>query len=336
MKKTDDVAILSAPTDACDAIRNAERIALIGHVTPDADCIGVIGAMHLALKKMGKRPVASMPDGSVARKLQFLVDLAGWNAGTKDELAACDLALVMDTAKEKRVNVDGKLEALPGAAVLNVDHHESNTRFGKWNWIEGQRSSACEMIYELIGALGCDVTPDIATLVYAGIHSDTQGFSLSNTTGRSLEVAHQLADAGADIIDTCERLCRGQSRNEFELLKVIYANTQVSDDGKLAWSSADFDEIRTAGCKPNDIDAQVEVVRSIEGVRVAILFTEANRGKIRMNFRGERGWPVLELAQQFHGGGHEQAAGAILDGNIPNAVEQVIRAARAHVARLSS
>jgi len=321
----------SVPPAICDALRGAERVALIGHVTPDADCLGAIGAMWLALRQLGKQPAPSMPANSVARRLQFLVELADWQPAPREALAACDLALVMDTAKDRRVNVDGKLEALPGAAVLNLDHHDSNTQFGQWNWVEGDRSSSCEMVYELIRALGAEVTPAIATLLYAGLHSDTQGFSLTNTTARSLAVAHDLARAGADIVDTCERLVRGKGRNEFELLKVIYANTQVSPDGKLGWSTADYDEIRAAGCVANDIDDQVEVVRSIEGVRVAILFTEGVQGKVRMNFRGERGWPVLELARQFNGGGHEQAAGAILDGTVPQVVERVLPAALKYI-----
>ncbi len=324
----------TTPAEVCDAIRAADRIALIGHVTPDADCFGVIGAMYLALPELGKVPLAALPSGTVARRLEFLVEMAGIVPATPAELAACDLALVMDTAKEKRVNVDGKLEAMPNTRIVNIDHHATNTRFGTVNWIEGDASSSSELIYLLIGALGCQVTPTIATLIYAGMHSDTQGFSLSNTTTRSLKIAGALAEAGADIIHTCERLHRSRSRSEFELLKVIYANTQLSADGRLAWSTADHDEISAAGCVANDIDDQVEVVRSIDGVKVAILFSEANRGKVRMNFRGERGVSVLELARQFGGGGHHAAAGAILDGSIAEITARVIPAAEQYVGKL--
>ena len=318
----------------CDAIRAADKIALVAHVTPDADCLGVIGAMYVALPELGKHPYAALPPETVARRLRFLAELAGVRCATTEELAACDLAIVMDTAKEKRVNVEGKLEALPKARIVNIDHHATNTQFGQWNWVEGDASSSCELVYLLIRALGCQVTPTIATLIYAGIYSDTQGFSLSNTTTRSLQVAHELAAAGADIIHTCERLSRSRSRSEFELLKVVYKNTQVSADGKLAWSTVDHGEITSAGCHANDIDDQVEIVRSIDGVKVAVLFSEGNPGKIRMNFRGERGVSVLELARQFGGGGHHASAGAILPGTIAQVSEQVIPAAKAYVQAL--
>ena len=321
------------PADVCEAIRAADRIALIGHVTPDADCMGVIGAMKLALEQMGKTACVSMPAGSVSRKLQFMVELGGWKPASADDLAACDLAMAMDTAKAKRVNVDGKLEALPGAKVLNVDHHASNTMYGEVNWVDGGRSSSCEMVYEIVRALDIKITPAIATLLYAGIHNDTQGFSLSNTTPRSLQVGYELTEAGAGVEDTCEKLNRSYNQPEFGLLKTIYANTRVSEDGRLGWSTCDHDEIVGAGCTAEDIDDQVEIVRSIEGVRVAILFSEGRQGKIRMNFRGERGLPILELAKQFGGGGHEMAAGAIQDGSVAEVVARVLPAAGEYITK---
>jgi len=327
--------LTAVPGDVCDAIRAADKIALIAHVTPDADCLAVIGALHLALPELGKYPFAALPEGTVARRLAFLVERAGVQPASSEELAACDLAIVCDTAKARRVNVDGKLEALPNAKVINIDHHATNTQFGEWNWVEGDASSAAELVYLLIKALGCQITPTIATLIYAGMHTDTQGFSLSNTTTRSLQIAGELAQAGADIIDTCERLNRSRSRSDFELLKVVYTNTQVSADGRLAWSTVNHDEINGAGCHANDIDDQVEVVRSIEGVKVAILFSEGTQHKIRMNFRGERGISVLELAREFGGGGHHASAGAILDGTIEEVTERVIPAAKNFVASLT-
>jgi phosphoesterase RecJ-like protein len=311
----------SSPGDVPSAVRDAQRIALIGHVTPDADCLGAIGALWLALAEIGKQPLVAMPARSVSRRLQFLVEHAGWRPAAPAELAGCDLAIVLDTARARRANVDGKLEALPNAAVLNIDHHASNERFGKWNWIDAGRSSTSEMVYELLRALDCRITPLIATLLYAGIHSDTQGFSLSNTTARSLEVAHDLAQAGAEIPALCENLHRSHSRGEFELLQIVYRNTRVSHE-----------EFAKTGCVASDIDNQVEIPRSIENVLVVILFSEGNQGKIRMNFRGERGVNVLELARKFGGGGHHSAAGAILDGRIADVCERVLPEAREYVA----
>lgn len=324
----------AVPAALLAALREARRIALIGHVTPDTDCLSAMGALYLALPELGKYPFPALPTGSVSRRLEFLVRHAGMKPATAAELRSCDLAVVLDTAKERRVNLEGKLDALPGVAVLNIDHHATNPHFGRWHWVDPHRSSTSEMVYELLAAVGCQITPTVATLLYAGIHSDTHGFSLSNTTPRSLQIAHELARAGARIPLICERLHRNLAPGEFELLKIIYSNTRVSPDGRLAWSRASHQEIASTGCSASDVDEQVEIPRSIEGIRVAILLTEGNPGKVRINFRGESGTNVLNLARQFGGGGHLASAGAMLDGSLAEVVERVIPAATAYVAAL--
>jgi len=325
----------SVPAEVCDAIRGACHVALVGHVNPDADCVASIAALWLALPELGKTPYAVLPEGTVSRRMSYLVRHSGLRPATREELRCCDLTLVLDTAKERRVNVVGKLEALPGVPVVNIDHHATNPRFGRWNWVEGSASSTSELVYRLLRALGCQVTPTIATLLYAGIHTDTQGFSLTNTTPASLEIAHALAAAGARIHDICEKLHRSVSPGEFELLKVIYANTRVSEDGLLAWSTASYQEIAATGCDAAVIDDQVEIPRSIERIALAILFTEGQPSRVRMNFRSEQGISVLELAQQFGGGGHHASAGARLEGTLADVTARVLPAARAYLARLN-
>lgn len=330
-----DADAADVPPEVCDALRAAHHPALISHVTPDADALASMAALWLALPELGHHAHLVLPAGTVSRSLKYLVDYAGLRPATADELRACDLIVALDTAKDRRLNADEHLAALTRIPILNIDHHTTNTRFGRWNWIVDHASSTSELIYGVLKALGCQVTPTIATLLYAGIHTDTQGFSLSNTTAHSLRVGYELAAAGARITEVCERMHRSRSRGEFELLSLVFRNTRVSEDGRLAWSTATYDEIAATGCRAADIDDQVEVPRSIEGIAVAILFTEGERGCVRMNFRGERGVSVLELAGQFGGGGHHASAGARLFGTIPEITAKVLPVARAFVAGLA-
>lgn len=315
------------PDEILQALRAARRVGLFAHVTPDADCLGSIGALWLALPELGISPLAFLPEGTVSRRMTWLAGHCGLAAAAAHELDGCDLLVVLDTAREKRVNAAGKWESIAGRPIINIDHHPTNTRFGRWHWIVPRASSTCELVYELLIGLGCQITPTIATLLYAGIHADTQGFSLSNATPRSLEIAHRLAAAGARIAELCERLHRANSRAEFELLKLIYANTRVSADGRLAWSSAAYGEIVATGCSASDVEDQVDVPRSIDGIAMAILFTEGVPGKVRVNFRGEGTIPVLELAQQFGGGGHVSRAGAMITGDLADVSQRVLAAA---------
>ncbi len=322
--------VSEVPAELISAIRAAERPVVLGHVTPDADCIGSIGALGLGLQRHGRTPLLCVP-GALARSLEYLVGVGELTLQSPADLNGCDLAIVLDTAKDKRVNAGEVARALGDLPIVNIDHHATNQGFGRYNWVDANRSSTCEMVFELLTALDVPITPPIATLLYSGIFSDTMGFSLSNTTPRSLDVAHHLALAGARIPELCERLHRSQSRAEFALLKVIYANTRVSDDGRIAWSTATHDEIVAADCDASTIDDQVEVPRSIEGISIAILFTEGEAGVVRMNFRGESGLSILPLAEHFGGGGHHAAAGARRRGRFDFIVEEVVRAAQQYL-----
>ena len=92
--------------------------------------------------------------------------------------------IVLDTAKLSRANVDGGGESLRrnGRPIINVDHHYTNPRFGDVNWVVDDASSTAELVYRILRALEMTITPDLASLLYTGIHTDTDGFSLTNTS----------------------------------------------------------------------------------------------------------------------------------------------------------
>ncbi len=300
---------------------------VIGHVRPDADCLASMFAVALTWHGEGRQSaLVSLPSGSLSRRLNFLSDWATPAIATPEDFEKVDGFVAVDTAKKPRCNVDKTLGEnwSAGRDVINIDHHVSNTEFGAINWVDGTAASASELVYALICAAGKPITPVTASLLYAGIHSDTVGFSLQTTTSKSLKAAAHLVDCGARVAEIGERLTRSQSKSEFDLFRVIYDNTRLTADGRIAYSTASYDEIIASGCAAADIDDQVVVPRSVGGIRIAVLFTEGHRGRTRLNLRGEGGVNVLTLAKELGGGGHTESAGAIIDGSVQTAVDRVI------------
>ncbi|MCB9851232.1 MAG: bifunctional oligoribonuclease/PAP phosphatase NrnA [Phycisphaerales bacterium] len=319
----------SPPSELIERIAEMRRPVCIGHVTPDPDCLGAMFGIARALVAAGKSPHACLPEGSLSARNTFLDEMAEIPHADHEDFASADGFIVVDTASPVRCNV---IEGLPpdwraGRTMACVDHHVSNTRFGDVNWVVDRAASSCELVHALLRAADLPLDSTTASLLYAGIMTDTGGFSLPLTKASTLRAAADLVEVGADVGLIGERLNRAQSVNDFRLLRVINANTHLVGDGRLAYSTASFDEIRNAGCGPADIDDQVKVPRSLAGVRMAILFTEAVQGETRINFRGEQGVNVLALAQSFGGGGHEQAAGARIRCPVAEAVERVVPAA---------
>ena len=315
------------PEGLIETLSSFRRLVVVGHVRPDADCLGSMLATALIWPGEGGSGVAvSLPEGSLSQRLAFLADWARVPVATSEDFAAADGFVVVDTAKRSRCNVDKSLgEAwVAGRTMIAIDHHLSNVGFGDINWIDPEAGSSAELVYHLIRAAGREITPVVASLLYAGIHSDTVGFSLPTTSASGLRAAAELVAAGARVAEIGELLCRSQSRSEFDLHRIIYDNTRIVAGGRIAYSTASFEEITRAGCSQSDIDDQVTIPRSIRGIRMAILFSEGRKGRVRLNLRGETDVDVLGIATELGGGGHAQAAGAILDGTVDEAVARVL------------
>ena len=327
------------PSAVVETLRAARHLVVAGHVTPDADCLGsILGTTRVLQSGLGRRAEAAVAAGDVPRRLRFMLDLAGLPVVTGPVGPEADTALILDTAKSSRVNVPGHWEGIqaPGRKLVNIDHHASNQGFAPVNWVVGSASSTSEIIYWLIRKMDLPIDVTTASLLYCGIWGDTAGFSLPNTSGSALQAAAGLVAGGVDIEYIGQHLCRSIAPGEFQLQRIVYDNTRVVADGRIAYSTIDHDELMSTGCAAVDIDDQVEIPRKLDGSYIVLLFSEGHRGKIRINLRGDRGTEVLSLAQKLGGGGHNKAAGVIIDGTIPDVVARVLVEAEAYLKQLSA
>ncbi len=311
------------------AIEECNFPVIVGHINPDADCIGSLVVMTSALRALGKQANLVLPVSTVSRKFSFLLDIIPevvCSEGINLDADACDLIIVLDTALKNRMNLPAGL-SLSDIPICNIDHHLGNELFGQFNWVDSQACAASQMLYILLKSMNIDLTPEQSTLLYAGLHCDTCGFSLQGTDKDALDVAAKLANDGANIGWVCQKLYRSLAVSEFKLMRIVYKNTEISECGKFAWSSVTLDEFDSINASPADIDEQVSIPRSIESVKIAALFSEVQPNKIRINLRANDNVNLLPLAKSLGGGGHAQAAGIITSGEMSDVIQRVKLAA---------
>lgn len=326
------------PNELLDALQLARRPYIVVHVTPDADAIGGALALAAVLGANGARPVVSLATDRVATKLRFMFDwLPGVNQATGwSGDAGHDAIIALDTASPQRINAQPAPPFNGDLPTLNIDHHLTNTRFARHNWVDSRATSTCELIARLIRWQGWPLTPPVASLLYAGLYGDTIGFSLASTTAGALQVAAELVRAGAEPGVIGQRLSRSQAREDFELLRRVYDHTVLTPDGLIAYSHVSYADITETGCNAEDIDDQVGVPRSLTGIRIALFFSEGTPGVVRVNLRGEGDTSVIEIAQRLGGGGHRQSAGIRFTGlTIPQVTERVLAVAQEHLRQTS-
>ncbi len=318
-----------------EALRQVQRPFVVAHVTPDADAIGSALGLATAMRERGIEATCGLPDGCVAGKLEFMLHL-----GAAAPLAPrwtpdgdYDSVIILDTAAAKRINIKPTVDLEGPLPTFNIDHHITNTDFARHNWVDPHATSTCELVTRLLAHIEWPLSQAVASLLYCGVHSDTGGFSLPSTSASSLRAAADLVAAGADVAHIGEQLCRSQAKPDFELLRRVYDHTELACDGQIAYSHLTHDSFLASGSKPEDIDDQVSIPLALKGVRMALLFTEGQKGVVRINLRGEGNVTVVELAKRFGGGGHSQAAGVkISDKPIDDVIAEVVAAAGEHLA----
>jgi phosphoesterase RecJ-like protein len=298
------------------------RALMLGHVHPDADVLGTLIALGLALEARRWSVVYGGPHPAPAL-LAFLPGIDRYRrlAGLD---GAFDVVVLTDCPNPQRTEglIDQARRA--GKLVVNIDHHPDNRRYGDVNWIDTTAAATGEMVYELLTALGAPITPAIATNLFTAIHTDTGSFRYSNVTTRTFAIAAALVAAGARPEVVSESLYEQRAADALRWLGEALTRVEISPDGRLGWLAL------PAGVVPERIVEAEELVnypRSVASVRVACLLRERD-GQVKVSLRGKGDVDVQRIAAQFGGGGHVNAAGCTVAGPLAEATRAVLTAAR--------
>jgi len=295
---------------------------MLGHVHPDADVLGTLLALGLALEARGWQVTYGgphLPPGLLA----FLPGVDRYR-----QLASLDgpfdVAVLTDCPNPQRA--EGLIDQARRAAkiIVNIDHHPDNRRYGDVNWIDTSAAATGEMLYELLTALGAPLTPGIATNLFTAIHTDTGSFRYSNVTTRTFTIAAALVAAGARPEIISESLYEKRAPDALRWLGEALTRVEISSDGRLGWLALPAEVV------PERIVESEELVnypRSVASVRVACLLRERD-GQVKVSLRGKGDVDVQRIAAQFGGGGHVNAAGCTVRGPLPEATRVVLAAAR--------
>lgn len=100
------------------------------------------------------------------------------------------------------------------------------------------------------------------------------------------------------------------------LLGRIMDNLELSQEGRLALSQITLDDLEKVGAGPADLEQAVETLRLIPGVEVSALFRQTPKGAVKVSMRSRGKVDVSRVAIELGGGGHKNAAGVTLEGNL--------------------
>jgi len=294
------------------------RALMLGHVHPDADVLGTLLALGLALESREWTVVYGGPHPAPAI-LDFLPGVERYRVLRQVE-GAFDVAVLTDCPNPDRTQ--GLLDQARASArrVVNIDHHPDNRRYGHVNWIDPTASATGELVYELLEALDLAISPAVATNLFTAIHTDTGSFRYSNVTPDTFRIAASLVAAGADPAFVSTALYERREREALRWLAEVLARVQVSEDGRVAWVALPAGLVPESFVEAEDL---VNYPRSIDSVRVACLLRE-REGQVKVSLRGKGEVDVNRIAARFGGGGHRNAAGCTVAGPLEGVTKEVL------------
>ena len=306
--------------------RTPGRALMLGHVHPDADVLGTLLALGLALDARGWTVVYGGPHPAPGA-LDFLPGVERYQV-LKSIEGTFDVSVLTDCPNHERTL--GLIDQARAASrtVVNIDHHPDNRRYGHVNWIDVSASATGEMVYRLLVGLGVKLTPAIATNLFTAIHTDTGSFRYSNVTPETFRISADLVAAGAEPAAVSSALYERRAADSLGSLGATLSRIRVSDDGTLAWLAL------PAGAVPESFIESEELVnypRSIRSVRVAAFLREIG-DTVKVSLRGKGDVDVNRIAGRFGGGGHVNAAGATVKGSLDGVTADVLAAVKAAIA----
>jgi phosphoesterase RecJ-like protein len=316
-----------------DAIRNHDRFLVVTHENPDGDALGSLLATTLGLRSLGKDVVMYLTGSAPTPAEYRFLDLTGLQRTLPDDTETRVL-LAVDCANERRIG-ESQTGVDRARLVLDVDHHHDNSRFGDLNPVAHPAPSTAEIVRDVLRELDVALTPEIAEALYVALVTDTGRFQYTNTTPKSLRLAAELVEAGANVHDIFRHVYETVQFAKLKLLARALERAQVFEGGRLVVSYLVKRDFADVGAEEPFSEGIIDHLRAVEGSEMVALIREPPRGEgpeRRVSLRSSHDEvDVSAIARKLGGGGHRQAAGFSSSKSLEELIE-FLRREFAHLA----
>lgn len=300
---------------AAKFLENNDDFLILTHAHPDGDTLGCGFALCEALKSCGKNAIVRCGD-SAPEKYSYMGKLC-------EEDIEYENIIAVDVADAKLLGKEFE-ERFGGRVKLCIDHHGSNRLYAEQTILDPSAAAACEIILEVIKELGVEVTKSIADCIFTGLSTDSGCFRYSNVTPRTLRMAAEMIESGADHSKINVIMFETKTRTYVALERLALESMKMFLDDRCAFITITRDMFRESGSDESEVDAIAAIPRQIEGVSVGVTMREKPDGTFKVSMRTHEGVDASAICAMLGGGGHPRAAGCTVDGDAQNARNLVV------------
>lgn len=303
-------------------IESASRILIITHVNPDGDTLGSASALRSFIGDKADILIQIEDNFNFPLTYNFLPHIKNSKnlSNVEDNY---DLIISADTASIDRIINKPREIFDKSQNTIVIDHHKTNKGYGKINYIKGGISSTAEVLYDFFTALNVEITPEIATGLYAGILTDTGCFKYESTTAHTFEIASKLSQSGINISEIADLCYTNKPKNLILFQNYLISNAKFCFNDKAAYTLITKEIINKFNAKDEYTEGIAETLRSIAGVEVSFVLKETDFGA-KASLRS-KDIDITKVTDKFNGGGHKRAAGCTVKQKINAAAESLLK-----------
>ncbi len=304
-------------TEAAARLRGAEDALIIPHIRPDGDAAGSACALCLGLRALGKTAYIAGTPVPMRRYEKYLRPYFAPPGFAPGYVIAVDMpgtGQLPPGWEHQKDRID-----------LAVDHHATNGGYAAETLLDPDSAAAGELVFLVLEELGVPVTADMAEALYTALATDTNGFRTAGTTGRTLAIAARLHDAGFDVFGLNRRLFETKTVARLKLEAALFRDMRFPMDG-VCVMTLPLSVIGACGAGEDDMDKLSLLTMTPEGVRAGLMLRQLPDGTWKLSLRTDGSVDAGEVFRAVGGGGHADAAGAVLSGE-PGELEAAVLSA---------
>jgi len=321
--------------EVANLIRQHRQFIITTHVTPDGDAIGCELALARFLKGLAKHATI-INHSKTPEQYEFLDaerQILHFNPERDgDAILQAEVILVLDTNQPDRLRSLQPFVAQSKAKKIVIDHHLDAHNFADHYLLDDDATSTGEIVYRLLMTLdGPKFDKAVAEALYAAIMTDTGSFRYPRTDPEIHNIAGHLIQCGADPTEIFANVYESWSLGRMRLLGQALDSMKTAYDGKLAYMVCTQKMFGETGTTEVETDNFTTYLMSLKGVVVGIFINELHNGT-KISFRSKGDIPINELAKEFRGGGHKNAAGArLFNASLEDTIRGVVEKAAKYV-----
>lgn len=305
-----------------EIISEGKRFLITSHMDPDGDSLGSVFSLYWVLKSLGKDPHVYLKD-NVPYRYDFLPRPSDLFHTLSEE--TFDAVFVLDCGNLFRIG-DGFERVKNIGPIISIDHHETNEGFGAINIVERGASSTAEILYGLYKSMKIDFSYNMAINIYTGVFTDTGSLRYDNAAPTAFIICEKMVEAGVKPSYVAQMVYESHPKERFLLLGEVLGTLRTLDGNRIAMAHVTEEMFHRTGTTSEYTDGFSEEFRKIRGVEVSVFIRQTDEKRYKISMRSKGIVDVSLICGLFGGGGHKNASGCTIDGDLEEVEKKLKKA----------